>query len=245
MVTPDLAVRIMREVIRRKQKWMPRIESYKAETYSRWVLEKVDEIAMMQEVVSVIYCDRVAAARSCSHCTLPATWKSRNTPPPSRASSISTKTTCPSSPGDRPDPSRRSRPLHFEVTGQRYLDKTIVYDISEPNRDRVEKPEGAQLPNWDDYGRSPVAARWHIGRQRRSPVSLRHLPVDPQPTLRRRPLLGAFLGAQLQGHPVRIPRPLGSGAQRRGTGSVATDPPKRGWRRRLQRLAIPPQSPYP
>ena len=31
MVTPDLAVRIMREVIRRKQKWMPRIESYKAE----------------------------------------------------------------------------------------------------------------------------------------------------------------------------------------------------------------------
>ena len=34
MVTPDLAVRIMREVIRRKQKWMPHIESYKAETYS-------------------------------------------------------------------------------------------------------------------------------------------------------------------------------------------------------------------
>ena len=30
------------------------------------------------------------------------------------------------------------------MTGQRYLDKTIVYDISEPNRDRAEKPEGAQ-----------------------------------------------------------------------------------------------------
>ena len=37
------------------------------------------------------------------------------------------------------------------------------------------------------------------------------------------------------------------GLARRGVDwfCLATDPPKRGWRRRLQRLAIPPQSPYP
>ena len=59
VVTPgDLAVRIMREVIRRKQEWMPRIESYKADVYSRQVLEKEGEIAIMGEVVSEYYWDK-------------------------------------------------------------------------------------------------------------------------------------------------------------------------------------------
>lgn len=54
----DPAVRIMREVIRRKQEWRPRIESYKVDAYARRVLENDTSIVVIGEIASEIYWDR-------------------------------------------------------------------------------------------------------------------------------------------------------------------------------------------
>mgnify|MGYP003733104613 CR=1 FL=1 len=54
----DPAVRIMREVIRRKQEWRPRIASYMVNAYSRRVLENDTSIVVIGEIASEIYWDR-------------------------------------------------------------------------------------------------------------------------------------------------------------------------------------------
>ena len=54
----DPAVRIMREVIRRKREWRPRILSYRVQAYSRRVLESSDTIALIGESASEIYWDQ-------------------------------------------------------------------------------------------------------------------------------------------------------------------------------------------
>ena len=63
VVRPDEAARIMAEVIRRKQEWMPRIERYQVDAYSRYVLGNATHIAWMGEVVSEIYWDRTQGRR--------------------------------------------------------------------------------------------------------------------------------------------------------------------------------------
>jgi hypothetical protein len=137
----DLAVRIMREVIRRKQEWMPRIESYKAEAYSRRVLEKVDEIAMMEEVVSEIYWDRDKGRRE----VVLSQHGTDNMEEQEYTSSLEGFVNLYED--DIPFIGHRVIGLthpdaldhyHFEVTAQRYLDKTVVYDISVEPRSRLQ-----------------------------------------------------------------------------------------------------------
>ena len=54
----DPAVRIMREVIRRKQEWRPLIQSYRAEAYARRILENDTDIVIMGEIASEIFWER-------------------------------------------------------------------------------------------------------------------------------------------------------------------------------------------
>lgn len=59
VVTPeDPALRIMRQVIQRKQEWRPLIQSYKAEAYARRVLENDTNIVFITAVASEISWDR-------------------------------------------------------------------------------------------------------------------------------------------------------------------------------------------
>lgn len=54
----DPAVRIMREVIRRKQIWRAKLENYKAEAYTRQTLSNDTSIVMISETASTAYWDR-------------------------------------------------------------------------------------------------------------------------------------------------------------------------------------------
>ena len=63
VVRPEEAVRIMAEVIRRKQEWRPRIERYRADAYSRFVVENATDIVLMGEVVSELYWDQEKGRR--------------------------------------------------------------------------------------------------------------------------------------------------------------------------------------
>lgn len=54
----DPAVRIMREVIRRKQIWRAKLESYKAEAYTRQTLSNDTSIVMISETASTAFWDR-------------------------------------------------------------------------------------------------------------------------------------------------------------------------------------------
>jgi len=59
----DPAVRIMREVIRRKQKWQSLVQSYTAETYTRQTLFSDTYITGIRETVARIYWDRERGVR--------------------------------------------------------------------------------------------------------------------------------------------------------------------------------------
>jgi hypothetical protein len=54
----DPAVRIMREVIRRKQQWRKQLETYKAEAYTRQTLSNDTSIVMITESVSTAFWDK-------------------------------------------------------------------------------------------------------------------------------------------------------------------------------------------
>jgi hypothetical protein len=54
----DPAIRIMREVIRRKREWRPRVQSYKVDAYARRVLENDTSIVVIGEIASEIFWDR-------------------------------------------------------------------------------------------------------------------------------------------------------------------------------------------
>lgn len=63
VVRPEEARRIMAEVIRRKREWRPRIERYRADAYSRFVVENAMDIVVMGEVVSELYWDQEKGRR--------------------------------------------------------------------------------------------------------------------------------------------------------------------------------------
>ena len=63
VVRPEEARRIMAEVIRRKQEWRPRIQRYRADAYTRFVVENATDIAIMGEVVSELYWDHEQGRR--------------------------------------------------------------------------------------------------------------------------------------------------------------------------------------
>ena len=155
IVTPeDLAVRIMREVMRRKQVWRPTIQSYKANAYLRIVVESKGEIALMGEVVSDIFWDQERGLREVIKSqrvtdniaedgddyssaldgfvnlyddNIPFLGGRNRSTGESFGHSIIGPT--------HPDALSHYR---FKVTGQRYLDDRIVYDISVRPRNKLQ-----------------------------------------------------------------------------------------------------------
>lgn len=63
----DPAIRIMREVIRRKQIWRANLESYQAEAYTRQVLSNDTSIVMISETSSTAYWDQDRGHREVVH----------------------------------------------------------------------------------------------------------------------------------------------------------------------------------
>ena len=57
-VTPALGRDIMRQVIDRKRQWMPRIQDYRAEAYTRRTFSKSEEVILVQEIVSEVLWDQ-------------------------------------------------------------------------------------------------------------------------------------------------------------------------------------------
>ena len=54
----DDGVRIMRQVIERKQEWHSQLNNYQADVYSRWTIKKYETVVGVVEIASEIYWDR-------------------------------------------------------------------------------------------------------------------------------------------------------------------------------------------
>ncbi len=59
----DPAVRIMREVIRRKQQWRKRLKTYRAEAYTRQRLENDTSVVLITESISEVFWDKEKGSR--------------------------------------------------------------------------------------------------------------------------------------------------------------------------------------
>ncbi len=74
IVQPQLGRELMRQVIARKAEWMPRIEGYSAEVYTRRTILRRDEIIELHEIVSDVHWDREQGIRE----TITSMRKTRN-----------------------------------------------------------------------------------------------------------------------------------------------------------------------
>jgi hypothetical protein len=63
IVQPQLGRELMRKVIARKAEWMPRIESYSTEVYTRRTIQRREEIIELHEIVSDVYWNRTEGTR--------------------------------------------------------------------------------------------------------------------------------------------------------------------------------------
>ncbi|MFZ0391248.1 MAG: DUF5686 family protein [Calditrichia bacterium] len=63
----DPAVRIMRKVIENKQQWRSRLNTYRAQAYTRLVLENDTSITSIMESISTVYWDRKKGVREVIH----------------------------------------------------------------------------------------------------------------------------------------------------------------------------------
>ena len=138
----DPAVRIMREVIRRKQEWRSLIRDYQVEAYSRFVLENDTSIIFIGEVASEIYWDREKGFREVI--------KSKRATDNAEAESFNFGST------DNfinlydddidiienqvigPTHPDALRHYNFEIVGKRQMDDKIVYDISVRPKSRLQ-----------------------------------------------------------------------------------------------------------
>ena len=138
----DPAVRIMREVIRRKQAWRPALASYRAQAYTRRVLENEEEIVLIGELASEIYWDRERGLRE----VVKSRRVTRNQG--SEAGYVSALQGFANFYDDdipfighsligptHPDALEQYR---FRLLGRRYLDDRVVFDISVEPRNRLQ-----------------------------------------------------------------------------------------------------------
>lgn len=63
IVQPQLGRDLMRKVIAHKAEWMPRVESYSTEVYTRRTIQRQDEIIELHEIVSDVYWNREEGTR--------------------------------------------------------------------------------------------------------------------------------------------------------------------------------------
>jgi len=138
----DPAVRIMREVIRRKQEWRSLIRDYQVEAYSRFVLENETSIIFIGEVASEIYWDREKGFREVvksKRATANAEKEEFNFGSTDNFVNlydddieiIDNQVMGPT----HPDALRH---YDFEIVGQRQMDDKIVYDISVRPKSRLQ-----------------------------------------------------------------------------------------------------------
>ena len=138
----DPAEAIMREVIRRKQEWRPGLAGYRAEAYTRRVLENEKEIVLIGELASEIYWDRERGLRE----VVKSRRLTRNQGPDAGYVSalqgfvdfydddipfIGNELIGPT----HPDALEQYR---FRLLGRRYLDDRVVFDISVEPRNRLQ-----------------------------------------------------------------------------------------------------------
>ena len=138
----DPAEAIMREVIRRKQEWRPGLAGYRAEAYTRRVLENEKEIVLIGELASEIYWDRERGLRE----VVKSRRVTRNQGPDAAHVSalqgfvnfydddipfIGHELIGPT----HPDALEQYR---FRLAGRRYLDDKVVFDISVEPRNRLQ-----------------------------------------------------------------------------------------------------------
>ena len=129
----DQAVRIMREVIRRKQEWRKTLENYRAEAYTRVNLSNEKSIVSIAESISEINWDRkngpretIKAKRQTSNIKEEQNFASARMIPnfyDDDVDVVEYKTIGPT----HPDALKH---YEFKLIGQRQIDSTIVYDIS-------------------------------------------------------------------------------------------------------------------
>ncbi len=129
----DPAVRIMREVIRRKQQWRAALNTYQAEAYTRVVLENDTSITSIMESISTAFWDKKEGTREMIR-------SKRQTSNISAEENFANTSLLNNMYDDdveiagfkmigvtHPDALEY---YNFELTGQRQIDKRIVYDIS-------------------------------------------------------------------------------------------------------------------
>ena len=133
---------IMRQVIRRKQAWRPSLASYQAQAYARRVLENEEGIVMIGELASEIYWEREQGLRE----VVKSRRVTRNLDSHEEYTSalegftnfydddipfISHTLIGPT----HPDALKH---YHFRLTGQRYLDDKVVFDISVEPKNKLQ-----------------------------------------------------------------------------------------------------------
>ena len=133
---------IMRQVIRRKQAWRPSLASYQAQAYARRVLENEEGIVMIGELASEIYWEREQGLRE----VVKSSRVTRNLDSHEEYTSalegftnfydddipfISHTLIGPT----HPDALKH---YHFRLTGQRYLDDQVVFDISVEPKNKLQ-----------------------------------------------------------------------------------------------------------
>jgi hypothetical protein len=129
----DPAIRIMREVIKRKQQWRTTLHTYKVEAYTRMVLENDTSITSIMESISIAYWDKERGVREVAK-------SKRQTSNISSQENFASAAIVSNLYDDDIDiagfkiigvthPDALDH-YHFKLEGQRVRDDQIVYDIS-------------------------------------------------------------------------------------------------------------------
>ncbi|MGD9898991.1 MAG: DUF5686 family protein [Calditrichaceae bacterium] len=132
VIAEDPAMGIMREVIKRKLEWQKRINTYKADAYTRVILENDSGIVSIAESISETFWDKKQGAREIIK-------SRRQTGNLKSDDNFAFSSYFPNLYNDdiRIQGSNLIGPTHpkafdyyeFKLTGKRYLDSTIVFDI--------------------------------------------------------------------------------------------------------------------
>jgi hypothetical protein len=129
----DPAIRIMREVIKRKQQWRAKLKTYIADAYTRQVLENDTSIVTITESISTAFWDKEKGSRE----VIRSRRQTSNISADENFAAVSYvanfydddieiigfKVIGPT----HPDALKH---YHFKLEGRRYLDDKVVYDIS-------------------------------------------------------------------------------------------------------------------
>ncbi len=137
----DPGVRVMRNVIAKKRSWFGRIKSFKADAYMRMSLENDSGIVMMSEVLADVFWDKEKGLRT----VVKSKRNTKNVDPKDQPIFDDEVVNL----YDDDVPIQESRfvgPTHpdaldyydFKITGRRYRDDQLVYDISVETKSKLQ-----------------------------------------------------------------------------------------------------------